>query len=65
MIQSANKSHLNEILEIEKIVFTKPWIQEHLQNDLVLGANSENWIYIKMNRLPDIYWGARLWINIT
>jgi hypothetical protein len=44
MIQSANKIHLNEILDIEKIVFTKPWTREQLQNDLVLSANSENWV---------------------
>ena len=42
MIQSANKSHLDEILDIEKIVFTRPWTRKQLQNDLVLGANSEN-----------------------
>ena len=47
MIQSANKSHLNEILDIEKIVFTKPWTREQLQNDLVLSANSENWVYME------------------
>ena len=44
MIQSANKSHLNEILDIEKIVFTKPWTREQLKNDLVLSVNSENWV---------------------
>ena len=47
MIQSANKSHLNEILDIEKIVFTKPWTREQLKNDLVLSTNSENWVYMK------------------
>ena len=47
MIQSANKSHLNEILDIEKIVFNKPWTREQLQNDLVLSVNSENWVYME------------------
>ncbi len=47
MIHSANKNHLNEILNIEKIVFTKPWPREQLQNDLVLSANSENWVYME------------------
>ena len=47
MIQSANKSHLNEILDIEKIVFTKPWTREQLKNDLVLSTNSENWVYLE------------------
>ena len=46
MIQSANKNHLNEILDIEKKVFTKPWTRKQLQNDLVLSANSENWVYM-------------------
>ena len=44
MIKSANKSHLNEILDIEKIVLNKPWIREQLHNDLVLGANLEHWV---------------------
>ena len=47
MIQSANKIHLNEILDIEKIVFTKPWTREQLQNDLMISANSENWVYME------------------
>ena len=47
MIQSANKNHLNEILDIEKKVFTRPWTRKQLQNDLVLSANSENWVYMK------------------
>ena len=47
MIQSANKSHLDEILDIEKIVFTKPWTREQLKNDLVLSTNSENWVYME------------------
>ena len=47
MIHSANKNHLNEILDIEKIVFTKPWTREQLQNDLMLSANSENWVYME------------------
>ena len=41
MIQSANKSHLNEILDIEKIVFTKPWTRAQLKNDFVLRTNTE------------------------
>ena len=47
MIQSANNNHLNEILDIEKIVFTKPWTREQLQNDLMISANSENWVYME------------------
>ena len=47
MIQPANKNHLNEILDIEKRVFNKPWTREQLQNDLVLSANSENWVYME------------------
>ena len=47
MIQPANKNHLNEILDIEKIVFNKPWTREQLQNDLVLSVNSENWVYME------------------
>ena len=60
MIQSANKSHLNEILDIEKIVFTKPWTREQLQNDLVLSANSENWVYMEDQQVS----GYILWWKV-
>ena len=47
MIQPANKNYLNEILDIKKRVFNKPWTREQLQNDLVLSVNSENWVYME------------------
>ena len=60
MIQSANKSHLNEILDIEKIVFTKPWTREQLQNDLVLSANSENWVYMEDQQVTGYILGLKV-----
>ena len=60
MIQSANKSHLNEILDIEKIVFTKPWTREQLKNDLVLSVNSENWVYMEDQQVAGYILGLKV-----
>ena len=60
MIQSANKSHLNEILNIEKIVFTKPWTREQLKNDLVLSTNSENWVYMEDQQVVGYILGCKV-----
>ena len=60
MIQSANKSHLNEILDIEKIVFTKPWTREQLKNDLVLSTNSENWVYMEDQQVAGYILGCKV-----
>ena len=60
MIQSANKSHLNEILDIEKIVFTKPWTREQLKNDLVLSTNSDNWVYIEDQQVVGYILGCKV-----
>ena len=60
MIQSANKSHLNEILDIEKIVFNKPWTREQLQNDLVLCANSEHWVYLEYQEVAGYILGWKV-----
>ena len=60
MIQSANKSHLNEILNIEKIVFTKPWTRKQLKNDLVLSTNSENWVYMEDQQVAGYIFGCKV-----
>ena len=60
MIQSANNSHLNEILNIEKIVFTKPWTREQLKNDLVLSTNSENWVYMEDQQVVGYILGCKV-----
>ena len=60
MIQSANKSHLNGILDIEKIVFTKPWTREQLKNDLVLSTNSENWVYMEDQQVVGYILGCKV-----
>ena len=60
MIQSANKSHLDEILDIEKIVFTKPWTREQLKNDLVLSTNSENWVYMEDQQVVGYILGCKV-----
>ena len=60
MIQPANKNHLNEILDIEKIVFNNPWTREQLQNDLVLGANSENLVYMEDQQVAGYILGLKV-----
>jgi len=60
MIQSANINHLNEILDIEKIVFTKPWTREQLKNDLVLSTNSENWVYMEDQQVVGYILGCKV-----
>ena len=60
MIQSAIKSHLNDILDIEKIVFTKPWTREQLKNDLVLSTNSENWVYMEDQQVVGYILGCKV-----
>ena len=45
MIQLANTSHLENILQIEEMVFTQPWTRNQLKKDLTLTNNAENWVY--------------------
>ena len=60
MIQSANKSHLNEILDIEKIVCTNPWTRKQLQNDLVFSTNSENLVYMEYQQVAGYILGWKV-----
>ena len=43
MIHPANERHLDEVLDIEKMVFTHPWSREKLKSDLIL-----NFLYRKL-----------------
>ena len=47
MIQVAQERHLDEILNIEKILFTHPWTREQLKSDLTLKTNAENWVFLE------------------
>ena len=49
MIKPAKEKHLNAILEIEKMVFTQPWLRKQLKNDLTLRNNTENWVYLAVS----------------
>ena len=60
MIQPANEMHLDEILYIEKLVFTQPWIREQLKNDLALRTNAENWIYLENKQVAGYILGLKV-----
>ena len=47
MIHPANERHLDEVLDIEKMVFTHPWSREKLKSDIILNFNTENWVFLK------------------
>ena len=47
MIQLGNELHLDGILEIENIVFSKPWARVQIKNELNLRTNAENWVYME------------------
>jgi len=60
MIQLANERHLDEILGIEKIVFTKPWSRKQLKSDLTLRTNAENWVYKKGHQIVGYILGWKI-----
>ena len=51
MIQSAQEKHLDEILKIEKRVFTHPCNRKQLKRDLNLRTNAENWAFLKNQKV--------------
>ena len=60
MIQLANERHLDEILGIEKIVFTKPWSRKQLKSDLTLRTNAENWVYLEDQHVVGYIFGWKV-----
>ena len=60
MIKIANETHLNEILDIEKLVFIKPWSRKQLKNDLTLRTNAENWVYLKDKKVAGYILGRKV-----
>ena len=60
MIQLANEKHLDEIYNIEKMVFTKPWTQENIKRDLTLITNTENWVYLKYKKVIGYIFGWKV-----
>tara|TARA_Y100000590_G_C15148263_1_gene798828 strand:- start:77 stop:514 length:438 start_codon:yes stop_codon:yes gene_type:complete len=45
-ILSANTSHLDQILQIEKMEFENPWTFNQIKADLLSIKNSENLVYL-------------------
>ena len=45
-ILSANTSHLDQILQIEKMEFENPWTYNQIKADLLSIKNSENLVYL-------------------
>ena len=60
MIHPANERHLDEILDIEKMVFTHPWSREKLKSDLILNYNTENWIFLKDEQVVGYLFGWKV-----
>ena len=60
MIQPANEGHLDEIHNIEKMVFTKPWTRENIKIDLTLKTNTENWVYLKNQKVAGYIFGWKV-----
>ena len=46
MISFAGINQIDEIFEIEKKSFTRPWSINQIKNDLHLNSYSENWVYL-------------------
>ena len=60
MIQPANESHLNDILDIERMVFSKPWTRKHLKSDLTIRGDSENWVYLEDQQVAGYIFGWKI-----
>ena len=60
MIHPANERHLDEILDIEKMVFTHPWFREKLKSDLILNFNTENWVFLKDEQVVGYLFGWKV-----
>ena len=60
MIQSAKEKHLEEIFNIEKMVFPKPWSKKQLENDINCSVNSENWVYLKNHKVVGYILGWKI-----
>ena len=60
MIHPANERHLDEILDIEKMVFTHPWSREKLKSDLILNFNTENWVFLKDEQVVGYLFGWKV-----
>jgi len=60
LIKLANSNHLNDILHIENMVFDKPWSRKQLQRDLILNDNTENWVYVKNQKVVGYIIGLKV-----
>jgi len=60
MIYPAEEFYLEEILDIESMVFSHPWTRNQLKNELKSGPNSENWIYMEDQQIVGYLLGWKI-----
>ena len=46
MILPLELHHLEDIITIENIAFSKPWTRKQIKSDVQNKMNSENWVYV-------------------
>ena len=51
MILKANNNHIDQIWEIERDVFDKPWSKRQLEKEIIFTKNSENLVYLVSNKV--------------
>jgi len=57
LIIPAQLSQLNEIEKIENSSFEKPWKRSQLKDDIQNNFNSENWVFIKDEKVVGYIFG--------
>ena len=60
MIQPPNDRHQDEILNIEKMVFSQPWTRKQLKTDLTLLTSAENWVYLQCQQVAGYILGCKV-----
>ena len=60
MIKPADIKHLDEILYIEKMIFTAPWNRKQIMYDLNMLKISENWVYIEDRKVVAYILGRKV-----
>ncbi|MBC8196864.1 MAG: ribosomal protein S18-alanine N-acetyltransferase [Candidatus Marinimicrobia bacterium] len=56
-MQIANRSHLNEILTIERELFDQPWSEVHFEEELEKIPVSKSWVLCENNKVIGFIFG--------
>tara|TARA_B100000945_G_scaffold316410_1_gene317278 strand:- start:400 stop:855 length:456 start_codon:yes stop_codon:yes gene_type:complete len=51
LIVTAKIKHLMDIYDIEQKMFSNPWTNQQIKDDILSTLDSENWVYINNNRV--------------